>query len=235
MRTKSMVKDLFVRGFDEKLHAKATQIATNDSITLASIVTDAIDRWIKNYEKNKHRHNLILYSDQISLKKLMDEIDKLASNNWFKSYCGPAKHSGIQILNKREWFDATGDRYEEFVEKPQETAIKVLETINSKIEDKRRRSSSRNNTSLLPLTITFLVEDISREESVKKAAGVCEWYERKSVPGITYCIANTRNILTGSFDDLFELFNAHNGVFLAKNNKIYRLRIDDEHFYSLLV
>ncbi|MGH9975868.1 MAG: hypothetical protein ACRD8Z_08555 [Nitrososphaeraceae archaeon] len=234
MGTRNMVKDLFVRGFDEKLHAKATQIAANDRITLASIVTDAIDRWIKNYEKDKHRHILILYSDQMSLKKLLDEIDKLASNNWLKSYCGPTNHSGIQILNKRKWFDAAGDHYKEFLEKPQETAIKVLKTIDSKIED-TRKSSSRNNTSPLPLTITFLVEDISREDSLKKAAGICEWYEGKSVPGITYCIANTRNILAGSFDDLFELFNAHNGVFLAKGNKIYRLRIDNEHFYSLLI
>ena len=97
-----MVKDLFVRDFDEKLHAKATQIATNDRITLASIVTDAIDKWIKNYEKIRHRHNLILYSDQISLKKLLDEIDKLASENWLKSFCGPTKHYGIQILNKKK-------------------------------------------------------------------------------------------------------------------------------------
>jgi hypothetical protein len=229
-----MVKDLFVRGFDEKLHAKATQIATNDRTTLASIVTDAIDKWIKNYERNKHRHNLILYSDQISLKKLLDEIDKLASDNWLKSYCGPANHSGIQILSKRKWFDAAGNYYKEFLGRPQETAIKVLDIIDSRIED-RISSSNKINTSLLPLIITFLVEDISREESVKKAAEVCEWYERKSVPGITYCIANTRNVLTGSFDDLFELFNTHNGVFLIKSNKIYRLRIDDEHFYSLLI
>jgi hypothetical protein len=236
MRTKGMVKDLFVRDFDQKLHAKATQIATTDRITLASIVTDAIDKWIMNYDKNKHRHNLILYSDQISLKKLLDEIDKLASDNWLKSYCGPAKHSGIQILNKKKWFDAAGNHYEELLEKPQETAIKVLDTINNKIENRGSGSSSnRNNTNLLPLIIMFLVEDISREESVKKAAGVCEWYERKSVPGITYCITNTKNVLAGSFDDLFELFNAHNGVFLTKSNKIYRLRVDDEHFYSLLI
>ena len=51
-----MVKDLFVRDFDEKLHAKATQIATIDGITLASIVADAVDKWIKNHEKNRHRH-----------------------------------------------------------------------------------------------------------------------------------------------------------------------------------
>ena len=112
--------------------------------------------------------------------------------------------------------------------------IKVLETTNSKVEHSRR-NSSRDNTSLLSLTITFLVEDLAREESVKKAAEVCEWYETKSVPGITYCVANTKNVLTGSFDDLFELFNAHNGVFLTKDNKIYRLRLDDEHFYSLLI
>lgn len=232
MGMKCMVKDLFVRGFDEKLHARATQIATNDSITLGSIVMDAIDKWIKNYEKNRHRHNLILYSDQMSLSKLLDEIDKLASDNWLKTYCGPTKHSGIQILNKRKWFDATANQYEEFLEKPQETATKVLEIINSKVKDVR---SSRSNTRLLPLTVTFLVEDLAREESVKKAAGVCEWYESKSLPGITYCIANTRNVLAASFDDLFELFNAHNGVFLTKSNKIYRLRMDDEHFYSLLI
>jgi hypothetical protein len=230
-----MVKDLFVRGFDEKLHAKAAQIATNDRTTLSSIVTDAIDKWIKNYEKNKHRHNLILYSDQISLKKLLDEIDKLASDNWLKSYCGPAKHPGIQILNKKRWVDAAGERYEQFLEKPQETAIKVLDTINSKIEERRSNGSNRDNMNLLPLIITFLVEDISREGSVKKAAGVCEWYESKSLPGITYCIANTKTVLAGSFDDLFELFNAHNTVFLTKSNKIYRLRLDDEHFYSLLI
>lgn len=228
-----MVKDLFVRGFDEKLHTKATQIATNDRITLASIVTDAIEKWIKNYERKKHRHNLILYSDQISLEKLLDEIDKLASNSWLKTYCGPAKHSGIQILNKRKWFDAAGNHYKEFLKKPQETA-KILDIIDSKIEDVLG-SNGRYNTSLLPLIITFLVEDISREESVKKAADVCEWYERKSVPGITFCMANTRNVLAGSFDDLFELFNAHSAVFLTKSNRIYRLRIDDEHFYSVLI
>ena len=230
-----MVKDLFVRCFDEKLHAKAAQIATNDRTTLSSIVTDAIDKWIKNYEKNKHRHNLVLYSDQISLKKLLDEIDKLASDNWLKSYCGPAKHPGIQILNKKRWVDAAGERYEQFLEKPQETAIKVLDTINSKIEERRSNGRNRDNMNLLPLIITFLVEDISREGSVKKAAGVCEWYESKSLPGITYCIANTKTVLAGSFDDLFELFNAHNTVFMTKSNKIYRLRLDDEHFYSLLL
>ena len=121
------------------------------------------------------------------------------------------------------------------LEKPQETAIKVLDSINSKIEERRSNGSSRNNMNLLPLIITFLVEDISREGSVKKAAGVCEWYESKSLPGITYCIANTRTVLAASFDDLFELFKAHNTVFLIKSNKIYRLRIDDEHFYSLLI
>ena len=221
-----MVKDLFVRDFDEKLHVKATQIAANNHATLASIVTDAVDKWIKNYEKVRHRHNLILYSDEISLNKILGEIDKLASDNWLKSFCGSTKHSGIQILNKRKWFDATANNYDEFLEKPQEAATKVLENINNEIGSSRR---------LLPLTVAFLVEDLARKESVKKAAGFCEWYERKSTPGITFCIANARNVLTSSFDDLFNLFDAHTGVFLVKSNKIYRLRLDDEHFYSLLV
>ena len=134
---------------------------------------DAIDKWIKNYERDKHRHNLILYSDQLSLKKLLDEIDKLTQGNWFKSYCGPVKHYGIHILDKKKWFDAARDHYKEFLYKPQETAIKVLDNINRKIEESRIKGGSRkNNSNLLPLIVTFLVEDISREESVKKAAGV---------------------------------------------------------------
>ena len=127
------------------------------------------------------------------------------------------------------------DHYEEFLEKPQETAIKVIELSIAKLKLEKVTVVTEDNTNLLPLTVAFLVEDLARKESVKKAAGFCEWYERKSIPGITYCIANTKNVLTGSFDDLFELFNAHNAVFLVKSNKIYRLRIDDEHFYSLLV
>ncbi|HEX6028239.1 MAG TPA: hypothetical protein VFY64_04300 [Nitrososphaeraceae archaeon] len=221
-----MVKDLFVRDFDEKLHAKASHIATNDHTTLASIVTDAVDKWIKNYEKIRHRHNLILYSDEISLSKILGEIDKLAPDNWFKSFCGPPEHYGVQILNKRKWFDATANNYDEFLEKPQETATKVMEIINNEVGGSRR---------LLPLTVAFLVEDLARKGSIKKAAGFCEWYETKSTPGITYCITNVRNVLTESFDDLFNLFNAHNGVFFVKTNKIYRLRLDDEHFYSLLI
>jgi hypothetical protein len=222
-----MVKDLFVRDFDEKLHVKATQIATNNHTTLASIVTDAVDKWVKNYEKVRHRHNLILYSDETSLSKILSEIDKLASDNWFKSFCGSANHSGIQILNKRKWFDATANSYDEFLERPQEAATKVLENINNEVVGSGRR--------LLPLTVAFLVEDLVRKDSVKKAAGFCEWYERKSTPGTTFCISNAKSVLTGSFDDLFNLFDAHNGVFLVKNNKIYRLRLDDEHFYSLLI
>ena len=152
-----MVKDLFVRDFDEKLHAKATQIATIDGITLASIVADAVDKWIKNHEKNRHRHNLILYYNEITLNRLLDEIDKLASGNWFKSSCGSAKHYGMQYLNKRRWFDATVGNYDKLLENPQETGNKVLEIIGNRQRNK------------LPLPVALLVEDFSREESVKKA------------------------------------------------------------------
>jgi hypothetical protein len=85
------------------------------------------------------------------------------------------------------------------------------------------------------LTVAFLVEDLARKESVRKAVGFCEWYESKSLPGITHCIANIRNIISGSFDDLFDLFNVHNAMFLAKGNTLYKLRLHEERFYSLLI
>lgn len=218
-----MVKDLFVRDFDEKLHAKASQIATDDGITLASIVSDAVEKWIKNHEKNRHRHYLILYDDEKTLSKLLDEIDKLASDNWFRSSCGSAKHYGMQYLSKRKWFDATAGNYDKLLDNPQVTGNKVLEIIGNKLGNK------------FPLTVAFIVEDLARKESVRKAVGFCEWYESKSLPGITYCIANSKNIISGSFDDLFDLFNMHNAMFLTKGNRLYRLRLDEERFYSLLI
>ena len=217
-----MVKDLFVRDFDEKLHAKASQIATDDGITLASIVSDAVEKWIKNHEKNRHRHYLILYDDEKTLGKLLDEIDKLASDNWFRSSCGSPEHYGMQYLSKRKWFDATAGNYDKLLDNPQVTGNKVLEIIGNKVGSK------------FPLTVAFLVEDLARKESVRKAVGFCEWYESKSLPGITYCIANTKNIISGSFDDLFGLFNVHNAMFLMQGNRLYRLRLDEERFYSLL-
>jgi hypothetical protein len=217
-----MVKDLFVRDFDEKLHAKASQIATDDGITLASIVSDAVEKWIKNHEKNRHRHYLILYDDEKTLSKLLNEIDKLASDNWFRSSCGSAKHYGMQYLSKRKWFDATAGNYDKLLDNPQVTGNKVLEIIGNKLGNK------------FPLTVAFIVEDLARKESVRKAVGFCEWYESKSLPGITYCIANTKNIISGSFDDLFDLFNVHNAMFLTKGNRLYRLRLDEERSYSLL-
>jgi hypothetical protein len=67
------------------------------------------------------------------------------------------------------------------------------------------------------------------------AAGFCEWYERKFMPGITYCIADARNVLTTAFDGLSGLLKSHTGVFLTKSNKIYKLRLDDKLLYSLLI
>jgi len=164
-----------------------------------------------------------LYDDEKTLSKLLDEIDKLASDNWFKSSCGSAKHFGMQYLNKRKWFDATAGNYDRLLENPQVTGNNVLEIIGNKVGNK------------FPLTVAFLVEDLARKESIRKAVGFCEWYESKSLPGITYCIANTKNIISGSFDDLFDLFNIHNAIFLTKGNTLYRLRLDEERFYSLLI
>jgi hypothetical protein len=50
------------------------------------------------------------------------------------------------------------------------------------------------------------------------------------MPGITYCIANARNVLTTAFDGISGLLKAHTGVFLTKSNKIYKLRLDGNVF-----
>ena len=218
-----MKKDLFVRDFDGKLHAKATQIANDDGITLASIVNDAVDKWVRQREKSRHRHDLVLFADTKSLIKILSELDRNTKQNWFRAVVGQAKHPGKEFLKKHKWFDGSISPYSQFFDKPFGYANKVLSKIGSQIDNGHL------------LTVAFLTGDLAKERSLRKAAEFCSWYDKKHVPGITHCICPSENILSGKTEDILELFNCHNQVFIVKDDKLHRLRLTEENFFTLVV
>ena len=128
---------------------------------------------------------------------------------------------GIETLIKRDWPDGTIKPYDKFYQNPTEYAKKLIQSIPI---DKNKQL----------LIAAFLTGDLARN-SIKKAAKFCEWYDEKKVPGITHCIAPTQTIMQNKIEDILELFNCHEQVFIIKNKKLHRLRVIEENFYALVV
>ncbi len=219
-----MSKDLFVRDFDGKLHSKASQIAKIDGVTLSSIVNDAIDQWVRQREKTRHRFDLILYSDEKSMLNILDELDHLTQKNWSRVYFGPtSNHVGTDLLKKLKWFNGTITPFDEFYDDPISYVKKVIKKVVNNV-----------NTDQL-LSLVFLTREMSQKRAVKKASKFCEWYRAKKVPGITQCFVNTDNVFSGKTEDVIEFFNCHDQVFFVKDDKLHRLRLTEENFFSLVV
>jgi len=219
-----MSKDLFVRDFDLKLHSRASQIAKIDGVTLGSIVNNAVDQWVRQREKTRHRLDLILYSDEKSMLNILDELDHLTNQNWFRAYFGPSSnHKGVELLKKHKWFNGTVTPYDEFYDNPIGYVKKVLKKVGNEV-----------NTDQL-LTLVFLTQNMTKPRTVKKASKFCEWFKAKKVPGITQCLVDTDNVFSGKTEDIIEFFNCHDQVFIVKDDKLHKLRLTDESFFSLVV
>jgi len=219
-----MPKDLFVRDFGSKLHSRASQIAKIDGVTLGSIVNDAVDQWVRQREKTRHRLDLILYSDEKSMLNILNELDHLTNQNWFRAYFGPSSnHKGTELLKKYKWFNGTVTPYDEFYDNPIGYVKKVLKKVGNEV-----------NTDQL-LTLVFLTRDMTKPRTVKIASKFCEWFKAKKVPGITQCLVDTDNVFSGKTEDIIEFFNCHDQVFIVKDDKLHRLRLTDESFFSLVV
>ncbi|WP_100183077.1 hypothetical protein [Candidatus Nitrosotenuis aquarius] len=216
-----MTRDILVRGLDEEVHSKIANASEQLGMSVNSIIKDAADKWVSQLGKERHRHDLILYSDDESLKYLLSKMNELTETNWFKICCGPPKHLGITTLAKYNWLDGTIKPYEKFYQNPTEYAKKIIDSIKP-----------QKNKQLL--IAAFLTGDLAND-SIKKSAKFCEWYDKKHVPGITHCIALTETIMQNKIEDILELFNCHEQIFVVKNKTLHRLRVTEENFYTLVV
>ncbi|MGQ0606083.1 MAG: hypothetical protein ACT4OD_03890 [Candidatus Nitrosotenuis sp.] len=217
-----MPHDLLVRGLDEEVHSKITDASEQLGMSVNAIIKDAADKWVSQLSKERHRHDLVLYSDDESLKDLLLKMDELTTMNWFKVCCGPSKYIGMETLIKHNWLDGTIKPYERFYENPIEYAKKVIQSIPKTEKNKQL------------LIAAFLTGDLAKD-SIRRSVKFCEWYDKKNVPGITHCIAPTQTIMQNKIDDILDLFNCHEQVFIVKNKKLHRLRVTEENFYTLVV
>jgi len=219
-----MVKDLLVRGLDDETHSELGNIASKMGVSLNSILKDAVDKWIQNSSQVIKKHDLILYADDESLKNLLRSMNRIAQNDTiFKACCGPKEHHGMQFLTKQGWFNGTVEPYKQFLENPNLYGKKVLEKIGGKVD----RSQL--------MVLAFLTGDLADKKSVAKSASFCQWYQKQGVEGITHCVAQAKNILSGNLNDVLSLFDTHNQVFIAKKDSLYKLHVTKENIHKLFL
>ena len=224
MITRCMVKDLLVRGFDDETHSQLGDMAGQMGVSLNSIVKDAVDKWIENNSQTVKKHELILYTDDESLKNFLKSLDRiLQSDGFFNACCGPKDHHGMQFLTKRGWFDGTVEPYKGFLDNPNNYGKKVIQKIGNHINSKQL------------MIIAFLTGDLAKNKTVPKSVDFCQWYHKQNVPGITHCVTHAENILSGSLANALELFEAHDQVFIVKKDSINKIHVTKESIHKLLL
>ncbi len=220
-----MVKDLLVRGFDDETHSQLGEMAGDMGVSLNSIVKDAVDKWISSNSQIAKKHELLLYADDESLKHLLRSVTRMAQSNddVFRACCGPKSYAGMQLLTKQGWFDGTIEPYKKFLDSPNTYGKKVLEKVGKNMDKKQL------------MVLAFLTGDLAGKKSVSDSACFCQWYHKQGVKGITHCIADARDILSGNVDDVLDLFETHDQVFIAKKDSLYKVHITKENVHKLFL
>jgi hypothetical protein len=217
-----MVKNLIVRGFDDEIHARLGETAEKLGVSLNSIVKDAVDKWIKQSNQVPKRHDLILYSDDESLLHLLRSVDSITKEGgWFRSYSGAPSHPAVRLLEKMKWFDATV--------KPYNPNQKDLDVYCSKVVEKLSKATKQQ-----VFCLDFILADIAAH-SLKKATQIEHAYNESRVSGLMFCPYKIDTLLNANINDVMELFDSHDQIFILKQNEIYKLHTSRENIHKLFV
>jgi hypothetical protein len=116
-----MTRTPVIRGFNDKVHEKLGDLASQRGISINSIARDAVDKWLKQQQSEVIRkHYLIIYSDDESMIKLLKSMDKLAKDsNLYRCFGGPSDTQAAKLLHKLAWYNGNIEPYSYSKNNPQ--------------------------------------------------------------------------------------------------------------------
>lgn len=218
-----MGKDILIRGFDEKTYSVMNDLAKKKGVTITSFIKNVIDQRLKEQEIIQKKHDIILYDDDESLEFLIKSLDRLTKDaKLFKSFCATKNSNLTKIFMKLRWFDGT--IY------PQEQDIKKLPKYLKKIIDK----VSKNSDKQLVCFMDCILENVA-ETSTKKALSLENEYNNGRLAGLTFCTYKVKTIMKNGVSDMLEILNAHDQVFVLKEDEIFKMHITKENTQKLLL
>lgn len=236
-----MTHDLIVRGFDDQTHSSLGKIANQKGVSINSIVKDAVDKWLKQQQEIPKRHYLVIYSSNESMTGLLKSMDRLATEaKLFRCYFGPRNIPPTELLSKMKWYDGTVVPYlvshgenqsqsQQQIQKLTPSQKNIMKYFSQVVKNIADNANSRQLCCL-----DFLINDIAKT-SMKQALAIEHVYDNHRLPGTAYCSYKTDTLLNSDLENLIELFEMHDQIFLLKNDEVYKLHITKENVHKLFL
>lgn len=229
---------LVVRGFDDHVHEQLGQIANQRGVSINSIVKDAVDKWLKKQGSSVPRkHHLVIYSDDESIKRMLKSMDRLAvEGKLFRCFFSPPHSYYTELMSKLNWYNGTVEPYyysPPKTIKEQQLHIQgqksITEYCGQVIENVVKSAGDKQ-----VCCMDFLLDEV-KKASPKEALAIEKDYDSNRIAGLLYCAYKTDNLLGSEIEDLIELFETHDLVFIVKKEEVYQLHITKENIHKLFL
>ena len=218
-----MAKDILVRGVDEEIYSSIGNAAKEKGISMNSLVKDAIDSWLSKKDNDAKIHHLILYADDNSISSLLRSLDYYAKKSgWFRCFFGPGDSAGAKILEELKWFNGAV---------PYEASTKSMISYCGNIIKKIIKKS--NNQPVC--CIDFILGDIANKKSLSQALKIEHEYNKNRIGGLMFCPYKTSDLLSAGVNDMLELFEEHDQIFVLKEDKVYKLHLTLESVHKMIM
>lgn len=237
-----MTRTLVIRGFNDQVHEKLGNLATQKGVSINSIVRDAVDKWLAQQQSEIiKKHHLIIYSDDESMIKLLKSMDKFAQDsNLFRCFCGPSNNQVAKLLDKLEWYNGIVEPYfypddSDSVQIPQKKITQSKNDANILNYCGKVMENIANNAGNKPVCcVDFLINDVGHS-SLTQALAIEKAYDNDRIGGLMYCTYKTDVLLESGTYDLIELFEAHDQIFILKKDEVYKLHVTRENVHKLFL
>jgi hypothetical protein len=238
-----MTHTLIIRGFNDQVHEKLGAVANQRGVSINSIVKDAVDVWLKKQQSEApKKHHLVIYSDNESMMRMLKSMDKLAKQgSFFKCFFGPPQSPVTELLSKLNWYDATRRPYPYSSEESQhmkqaiqtktqtQTQKHIMTYCNKILENLAKKADNRQ-----VCCMDFIMNDVGKV-SLKLALILEKAYDDNRLAGLMYCTYKTNNLLNAEIEDLIELFETHDQIFILKGDEVYKLHLTKENVHKLFL
>ena len=224
IRQKIMPKDVLVRGVDEEIYATMGNAAKEKGISINSLVKDAIDSWLSKKDDNAKIHHLILYADDKSMSSLLRSLDYYAKKSgWFKCHFGPTDNFGVKTLDELKWHNGTIEPYE--------TSTKNMTSYCVNIIKKMMLKAGSQSI----CCIDFILGEVANKKSLPQALKIEHEYNKSRIGGLMFCPYKTSDLLSAGINDIMELFEEHDQIFVLKGDKVYKLHLTLESIHKMIM
>ena len=212
-----------MRGVDEEIYASIGNAAKEKGISMNSLVKDAIDSWLAKKDNDTRIHHLVLYTDDDSMYSLLRSLDYYAKKNeWFRCFFGSTNASGMKILDELKWFDATLP-FEDTKKNIVSYCVNMIKKIIKK----------SNNQPVC--CIDFVLGDIASKKSLIQALKIEHEYNKSRIGGLMFCPYKTSDLFSAGINDMMELFEEHDQIFVLKGDRVYKLHLTLESVHKMIL